>query len=284
MKTIRFVLFILTPLLFFSSINPKKNVLSCREIIGHMLDSVRNIRTQKFDLKSIEHVGEQILIAESFIKINTNPKKIYFKSKLKGIEILWVEAQNKGNARVHSRNIPLINFDLDPFGNVMRKDQHHTIFDLGFSYIAATIANTILKNPQDFDKHFAAAGSVLFNNRDCYQIVISYPEYKYIDYTTKKGETVSSIAHQFNTSDFKIRQKNDLSSYFGTIKEGKKLLIPTPYSNKGIMLIDKKTFIPTSITLYDENGLYESYEFTNIKINRTFMSDKFLSTFKEYGF
>ena len=109
-------------------------------------------------------------------KVNTNPKKIYFKSLAKGIEVLWITGTNNGNALVHSHSIPLINFDLDPLGAIMRKDQHHTIFDLGTIHIGTTIANTILKSPQDFDKHFAYAGIITWNNKECYQIVISYPD------------------------------------------------------------------------------------------------------------
>ena len=283
MKIIRLFIIAMVPLLF-QGVSTKRDVLSCREIIVHMLDSIKNVRTQKFDLKSTERVGSHLLFAESMVKINTNPKKIYFKSLLKGIEVLWVEGSNKGNAQVHSRSIPLVNFDLDPFGSIMRKDQHHTIFDLGSTYIGATIANTILKDPSGFDKHFAYAGTLVWDNKECYQIVISYPEHKYIEYITKKGETVSSIALKLNTSDFKIRYKNDLSSYFGSIKEGKKLLIPTPYSNKGILLIDKKTFIPINVKIYDEQGLYEAYEFYHVKINQNFMSDEFLKTYNDYGF
>jgi outer membrane lipoprotein-sorting protein len=114
--------------------------------------------------------------------------------------------------------------------------------------------------------------------------LINYPEYKYIEYVTGKGETVSSIAYKFNTSDFKIRYKNELSSYFGTIKEGKKLLIPTPYSNKTIVYIDKKTFIPVCVKVYDEEGLFEAYEFYNIRLNTTFAADEFSKNYKDYGF
>lgn len=258
-------------------------VPSCREIIDTMLDSIKHIRTQTCGVTSTERVGKHLLFAESTIKINFSPKKIYFRSD-KGVEVLWVEGTNKGNALVHSRSVPLINFDLDPYGSIMRKDQHHTIFDLGSHYIGITIAQTILKAPKDFDKHFVYAGILKWNNKECYQIIISYPEYKYIEYVTKKGETVTGIAHKLNTSDFKIRYKNDLSSYFGSIKEGKKLSIPIPYSNKAIILIDKKTFIPLSIKVYDEEGLYEAYEFTNMKTNMVFRSDEFLKSFKEYGF
>ncbi|MBA3972105.1 MAG: DUF1571 domain-containing protein [Bacteroidetes bacterium] len=282
MKAFRILVIILFTGFFFGS-TTQKSTLSCGEIIQHMLDTIRNIRTQTCDVKATERVGKHLLFAESSIKINYLPKKIYFRSS-KGIEVLWIEGTNKGNALVHSRSIPLINFDLDPYGSVMRKDQHHTIFDLGCAYIGITIANTIVKAPKDFDKHFAYAGILNWNNRDCYQIVMSYPEYKYVEYITKKGETVTSIAQKLNTSDFKIRSKNDLSSYFGSIKEGKKLTIPIPYSNKALLLIDKKTFVPLNIKVYDEEGLYEAYEFYNMKTNIVFKSDEFLKSYKDYGF
>ncbi|MCK6648870.1 MAG: DUF1571 domain-containing protein [Bacteroidia bacterium] len=283
MRLIRVITFFSIIFLFIGSTSPSP-VPSCREIVEKMLDSIKNIKTQTYSLKATERVGEHLLFAESHIKLSFNPKKIYFRSVLKGFEVLWVSGQNKGNALVHSRTMPLMNLDLDPYGAIMRKDQHHTIFDLGTPYIGSVIANTILKAPKDFDKHFTYAGVITWNKAECYQIIIDYPEYKYIEYTVGKGETVTSIAHKLNTSDFKIRYKNNLSSYFGTIKEGKKLTIPIPYSNKAIMYIDKKTFIPVNLKVYDELGLFEAYEFYNMKINVTFAPDEFTKNFKGYGF
>jgi len=271
-------------LIFFAGAKKSSPTVSCREIIEQMLDSIKIIKTQRYEVRSTERVGEHLLFAQSKIKINSNPKKIYFHSPNKGIEVLWVQGQNNNNAAVHSGSFPLMSFNLDPYGSIMRKDQHHTIFDLGFQYIGITIANTIVKAPKDFDKHFLYAGSIVFENHDCHQIVINYPEYKYIEYITEKGETVTSIAQKLNTSDFKIRYINDLSSYFGTIKTGKKLMIPVPYSNKGILYIDKKTAIPLSVKIYDENGLFESYEFSNVTINKPFLENEFTKSFKGYGF
>jgi len=279
----RTFIFILGTTLFIGSSAHKKS-MSCREIIEHMLDSIKNIKTQACSLRATERIGKSILIAESYIKINVSPRKIYFHSPEKGVELLWVEGTNKGNALVHSKTIPLMNFDLDPYGSILRKDQHHTLFDLGSPYIGIIVANTILKAPKDFDKHFTYAGTLIWNNRECYQIIVSYADYKYIEYITKRGETVNSIAHKLNTSDYKIRYKNDLSSYYGYIKEGKKLTIPIPYSNKAIMYIDKKTYIPISITVYDEEGLYEAYEFTSMRVNKDFKSDEFLKSYKGYNF
>jgi hypothetical protein len=271
-------------LLAFAGAGSRSNSISCREIIEQMLDSIRNVKTQRYHVKSTERVDKHLLFAESRIKINFHPKKIYFFNAAKNIEVLWAQGKNNGNAIVRSGAVPLMNFNLDPYGSLMRKDQHHTIFDLGFQYIGITIANTIVKAPKEFDRHFQYAGSVLFDNHDCHQIVINYPEYKYIEYVTAKGETVTSISQKLNTSDFKIRYINDLSSYFGAIKEGKKLLIPTPYANKAIVYIDKKTALPLSIKIYDEEGLFESYDFSNVIVNKPFADDEFLKSYKDYGF
>ncbi|MDF2437430.1 MAG: hypothetical protein K0Q95_1806 [Bacteroidota bacterium] len=249
-----------------------------------MLDSIKNIRTQRYDVKSTERVDNHLLFARSHIKINLSPKKIYLFNPEKNIEVLWVHGSNGGNALVRSGSVPLMNFNLDPYGSIMRKDQHHTIFDLGFQYIGVIFANTIIKAPKDFDKHFLYAGSVNFENHDCHQIVINYPEYKYVEYTTVKGETVTSISQKLNTSDFKIRYINDLSSYFGAIKEGKKLKIPIPYANKAIVYIDKKSALPISLKVYDEEGLFEGYDFSNVQINKPFADNEFSKSYKDYGF
>ncbi len=283
MRFFKYSTLIIVPFIFFAGVSPKNNP-SCRAIVLRSLDSIKNIKTQVCEVKSIENTNGHLVNAESFVKLNISPKKIYYKNVIKGNELLWVHGENKGNAIVHSRTLPLMNLDLDPYGNLMRKESHHTIFDLGFQYIGSIVANTIVKAPKDFDKHFSFAGSVVWNHIECYQVVINFPEYKYIEYTTLKGETANSIASKYSTSDYKIRSKNDLSSYYGSIKEGKKLLVPSPYGSKVILYIDKKTYMPINVKIYDEAGLFESYEFYNVKINSHFSSDEFSEEFKGYDF
>ncbi|MEO6902493.1 MAG: DUF1571 domain-containing protein [Bacteroidia bacterium] len=258
--------------------------ITSREIIERMLDSIERIETQQYTLKSTERVDGRLLFAESRVKIHESPKKIYFNNYLRGIEILWVQGQNNGNAIVKTRTLPLMNLDLDPLGGIMRKNQHHTLFDLGFTYIGKTIANVVLKAPKEFDKYFTYAGTLTWDNIECYQMIVNYPDYKYVEYISQENETVTDISKRFATSDFKIRDKNNLSNYFGTIKKGKKLLIPVPYANKAIMYIDKNRFLPINLKVYDEGGLYEAYEFYNVIINRSFEANEFSKTYKSYGF
>lgn len=283
MRFLKLVIVCCVYILFCGSAQDSKKITGL-ELVTHMLDSLKNIKTQRYDLKATERVNGSFLFAESHIKINTYPKKIYFKSILKGNEVLWVQGTNKGDAIVYSPSFPLVNLNLDPYGSLMRKDQHHTIFDLGLQHIGMLIANTILKAPKEFDKHFTYTGLKILNQKEHHQLIIHFPEYKYVEYTALKGETVTDIARKMNTSDFKIRYKNNLSGYYSELKEGKKLLIPTPYASKVVLHVDKKNYMPVSVKVYDDEGLFEAYEFNNIIINKPFAADEFSSANKGYNF
>lgn len=283
MVFLRLIFIFFLVFLFSGAMLPRKK-MSSMEIISHMLDSVKHIKTQSYDLKATERVNGKFLHAESTLKINTTPKKIYFKSKLKGVEVLWIQGQNKGDAIVHSPSFTLANLNLDPYGSLMRKDQHHTIFELGLQQIGIIVANTIVKAPKDFEKHFAYAGTIVFNNKECHQLLINYPEYKYVEYTVQKGESVTDIARKMHTSDYKIRYKNELSGYYTPLKEGKKIMIPMPYASKVLMYIDKKSYLPVSVKIYDEEGLFEAYDFFNISTNKTFSNEEFSVNYKGYNF
>ena len=283
MVFLRLIFIFFVMFLFTGNTLPRKKI-SCLEIVAHMLDSIKHIKTQTYDLKATERVNGKFMHAESTLKINTTPKKIYFKSKLKGVEVLWIQGQNKGDAIVHSPSFTLVNLNLDPYGSLMRKDQHHTIFELGLQQIGIIVANTIVKAPKDFEKHFAYAGTIVWNNTDCYQLLVNFPEYKYVEYTVQKGETVTDIARKMHTSDFKIRYKNGLSGYYTTLKEGKKIIVPIPYATKVLMYIDKKKYLPVSVKIYDEEGLFEAYDFYNITINKAFAPEEFSVNYKGYNF
>ena len=68
------------------------------------------------------------------------------------------------------------------------------------------------------------------------------------------------------------------------IKKGDIIKIPNDYSQKMILYIDKKTFFPVLIKVYDEVGLFEQYDYSNIVFNPVFASDDFLKSNKNYNF
>ena len=134
-----------------------------------------------------------------------------------------------------------------------------------------------------FDKVFSYAGSVTFDGKECYKIIISDPTFHYKDYTVKKGETTYSIAMRLNLSEQLIIEKNNLGGFYGA-KEGMVLKIPSSYAKKSILYLDKSNYHAIYQEMHDDKGLYEKYKFLSLKINPTFASDEFTEDFKNYDF
>jgi len=42
--------------------------------------------------------------------------------------------------------------------------------------------------------------------------------------------------------------------------------------------------LPISISIYDEIGLFESYDFSDIELNKPISAEEFNRTYKGYGF
>ena len=49
--------------------------------------------------------------------------------------------------------------------------------------------------------------------------------------------------------------------------EGTVIFVPNGYASKTLLFIDVVSNLPVSIKTFDNEGLYESYEFSNTKVN-----------------
>ena len=258
--------------------------VSCKEVIRQMFAAIKEANTLRYKINASERVEGKIISAHSEIKLQEKPRKLYLKNPDSGVEVLWTEGNKGDMALVNPNRFPYINLDLDPYGSLMRSKQHHTIHELGFAFIGKIIATTILKDPAHVSQSFSCT-EIKWKEKNCYCLIADFSStYKYFEYTVGKKESVSSIADKFGIPDFKIRSKNDLKTYYGDIKEGKKLLIPTFYSKKTIVYIDKEQKLPIYIEAHDDEGLYESYDFSEIKVNSSISDQEFTKSYKDYHF
>jgi outer membrane lipoprotein-sorting protein len=257
---------------------------SCRQVIQKMMDAISKVKTAKYHLYSIERINDKILTANSDIKLMMSPRKIYFKNSLKGIEVLYVEGTLNGETLINPNSFPFVNLRLDPYKSIMRNNQHHTIFELGFAHIGKIIGTSIQKHQKDFDQTFFLLPDVEFNNRPCYKVFSEVKTFKYVPYTVQKGETARSIAEKFAIGEYRIFQNNPNLHYTDPIKAGRKLMIPNFYAEKTILYIDKLLMLPVYIKAFDDKGLYESYEFSHLEINPNISPAEFTKDYKGYKF
>ena len=280
-----FVLFFSTVLLFFSSFHYKGQI-SVRTIIENMYSSVDKIQSLQFTMKKKERVNGKLLTGEQNVKFVRNPKKIYTKiiAPNKGVEVLYVDGQNKNQAYVNPNAFPYITLSLDPYGSLMRNNNHHTVHEVGFDYINGIVQYIEDKSGADFEKYFQYKGDTVFNNRKCYRILIDYTPYAYVNYTVKPGENLISIAYKLFVSDYMIMSINDGVDSYHDVKAGQVIKVPNAYSKKTYLFIDQETFLPIVQIMYDDKGLFSQYEFHNVKLNPVFSEMDFRKDNKEYDF
>ncbi len=258
--------------------------LTSVQILEKMFDAIQDVKTMRYTLYISERVNKINHNAVSEIKINVNPRKVFLKNPNKGTEVLWVQGENKGDCWVYPNGFPYTTLNLSPVGDIMRKNQHHTIHDLGFAYIAKTTRASIFKAGIPLEKIFTYIGDITWDNTECYKLFASYPDFKYINYTVEKGETVASIANEFNCGEYRILERNQWIKDYTANIEGKQLLVPNNYSNKTILYVTKKTNLPVFLKVYDDLGFYESYEYHNLQVNTSFAANEFSKNYSEYHF
>ena len=264
-----------------ASFSPQKNKVAynSREILNSVLESIAKIKTMRYNLQCNERIKGKMQHTESQVKLQISPRKLYL--SLKGPEVLWLEGANDGDALINPGAFPYMNLNLDPLGSLMRKDQHHTIHEMGLQYLAEILKDGIRRAGDKFDKYFVVLGEEKYDGRDCYKLSIAFPDYTWKPYTIKKDETITSIARKLHVSEYMILEKNSEVSWFNDVKIGQIIQVPDAYAKLTILLIDKTLLLPVNNKVFDDKGLFETYEYYNLQINPPISSEEFT---KDYSF
>jgi outer membrane lipoprotein-sorting protein len=69
-----------------------------------------------------------------------------------------------------------------------------------------------------------------------------------------------------------------------TISAGTTIKVPTAYAKKIKFYIDPVLMLPVIQAIYDENGLFGYYVFSDIQVNPVIAPEEFTEKFSDYGF
>lgn len=260
------------------------------DLMRRMLAAVAQVNTSTYRLIKTERISGKPITEETTVKLNTRPHKVYIKhiKPNEGREVLYVTGANGGKALINPNSFPYVNISLEPLGARVRQNQHHTLLDVGFG----TVANIIAR---DLDEHREALGKVFqldpagstFDKRPCWVVKMDVPQFRWVSYTVKPGgESLEQIGHKLNVSEHMIGEK--LSGFGGDyqspLEAGRAIQVPTTYARRLTVLIDKQSLLPVSIAIYDDQGLYEQYEYHELRVNPGFRADEFTPEFQGYHF
>ena len=276
--------FIAVLLFVFNSLAfSQKDEISCKDVVLKSLKAIDDVKSLKYHLKITERGKKGFNFYESAVKFQKHPRKIYL--YIKGIEVLWTEGTNKGKALVKPNSFSYFNLNLDPLGDLMRQDQHHTLNEMGYDYFGAIIGYSVKQIGPKFDDIFKLEGEAKINGRQCYKITINNTDFSYTDYKVGENESITSISRKLHVCEYMILERNKkFKDYFDILKPGEIIKVPTWYCKKVEMYVDKFYFLPISMKIEDDKGLFEEYNYHFLQVNPKIEEAEFTKEYKDYKF
>ena len=258
-------------------------------ITNQMFATVKSVKTLQYTFDSKERLSNgKIHIERSSFKINVSPLKIYLyqHAPKKGLQGLYCENKNEGKVKINPNSFPWVNLNLEPEGELMLQDRHHSIFDAGFSYTSSLLEYLLNKYQSQKESLIKYYGTLKFQSVDCYYLVFTNPNYKLIPYTTTVNETAISIARKNHINFYSIYENNPTlkTKPNEVIKPGIRLTIPNDYASKMELFVQKDKFHPVYLKIYDNKGIYEEFYFQQVVINPTFKDVDFSDKNPAYKF
>ena len=236
----RLLLFLYLPLTFtFQNLQAQSTIL----YFDNMIKSIDTINTLEYEFHAKELIKGEILYTHSIVKLQKEPFCVYnyIIAPDKGVEVLFVR-ENK-LALVNPNGFPFINLKLDPYGELIRKNQHHTLYDTGFDNVKNIVLSVIELLRKSPEKYILNLGVKKINNTECQGLKVVNPDFSFSEYIVQKGENVELIAKKFNLSSYLILQENNLS-FYNDIALGDKILIPNSYGEQFEIWIDLQSSLP----------------------------------------
>ena len=257
---------------------------TAESVVNQMLSALDAGKTYEYTMVQEERIDGKIHRNRIFTKIQETPKKVFIdnvEGANEGVQVLYVSGERDNKALVNK----MFGIKLSPFNSLIRKNQHHTILESGFGLLIGSIrdAKKRAQAQNAFDQVFQLAGSVTFDGKLCYKLILTDPTFTYESYTMQDGESLYSIAMKKKVCEQLIVEKNGLGG-FGSGKSGQTIQIPSSYAKKTILYIDKSNMHPIYQEMFDEKGMFEKYTFYDLKVNPSFTSKDFSEDNSAYDF
>jgi outer membrane lipoprotein-sorting protein len=260
--------------------------MDTRTLLNKMYAAIDGAKQYSYEMHSKERFGKKYLEKKMHFRINENPKKIYMKDLESGVELLYAQGWNENKAYINPNGFPWTNVSFSIYNSRVRQDNHHIVTRAGFAFtgqLFRLIEAEIKKQGGDFNKIFSYKGETDWNGRKCYRLYIENKDYQIVNHTVDKAESLEAFALRKGVPEFKVMELNNLG-YGASLKVGQSIKIPNSYAKEVILLIDKENFLPIVQMLYDENDLYEKYEYHKLNLRPNFSSTEFTTQCASYGF
>lgn len=257
MKKITGIFLIAT--LFLANLSNAQNVT---EMIPKVMSAMGTNKTMTYHFYAQERMNDgKYSKSDVEFKVVPSPLKLYAKANLPQSAQLFYNSAVSKDVKVKKG----LKLNLSPTNSLLMKGVHNPVTRAGFGQIKKILETSIAQRKgEDLASFVKVLGTVNYDGNDCWKIEINDPDYKIINYTVPAGTTtVWQIGSKLAISEYKIKELNNIGD---DVKAGQVLKIPSSYAKKTTLYIDKSTYLPIYHKMEDEKGIYEIYEFKDLKL------------------
>jgi outer membrane lipoprotein-sorting protein len=265
------VLILLSSLSFSSSNEYSES--DAKAAFKQLDNMVRSITSMEFTLVNSERIKNRMMKGKQRVSLTTQPFRCHITmiEPGNGEELIYAGAKYDYQAIYEPKGFPYMQLELDPHGSLMRKNNHHTIFDLGYTKMMSVLNYHMKNSPYIID-----LSQMTLNAKEVQKMTITFSDFKYVSIRIDRKERLSELAERLTLNDYMLYELNniDISS---ELKVGSTLIVPTAYAKKVELYIDLTTGLPMTQIVYDDKGVYEKYEFSDLRINFPISEKRFNS-------
>ena len=255
-------------------------------LIDKMIKAIDDHNQMEFKMYRSERSKNGFTDGKFYAKLINKPYKLYiknFKPKA-GSEILYIKGQNDDKALINPNSFPYFSISLDPDNNLLLAGGHHSLREAGFTLFSDMFKLYKENYGKELYNRTTYHGMFKWNDRVCYKISIDYPDYSTKKYTPKKGETLYSISRDQLLNIGKLREYNAKYDDDDILDESDEIIIQNVYAKKAVIFIDNENYFPIYQLIYDEEGLYEKYQYVDLNLDISFKNEEFTRDYSEYNF
>lgn len=255
-------------------------------LIDKMIKAIDDHNEMEFKMYRSERSKNGFTDGKFYAKLINKPYKLYIKNfKPKpGSEILYIKGQNDDKALINPNSFPYFSISLDPDNNLLLAGGHHSLREAGFTLFSNMFKLYKVNYGEELYNRITYHGMFKWNDRVCYKISIDYPDYSTKKYTPKKGETLYSISRDQLLNIGKLREYNVKYDDDDILDESDEIIIQNVYAKKAVIFIDNENYFPIYQLIYDEEGLYEKYQYVDLNLDISFKNEEFTRDYSEYNF
>ncbi len=260
------------------------NAQTAVQYINAFIQKSHQINHSSFTLEYKERMNNKLKHSKVYIKLQKKPFKTYVKQDFpkKGLEILYVTEANNNKAWVNPGSFPWVTLSLSPFSSLMRAEGHFTIFESGFDYFAQ-IARSFLQHQDQLN--FKIVKTVMIQGQKHLEIAIDVKDYQIQKHTIQHLTTLRKLSNKHKVAEYRIIELNpEFSSFSTSFKVGDQVRIPNFYAQKMSITLNVKTKLPSKVRVFDNQGLFQEYTFSNLNLAPNFSLQDFSSENKQYNF